>query len=274
MHGNLRIGVIGGSGFYRLLEGKEIAVITEYGAIRVKKFEYAGKTICFISRHGIRHDTPPFRVNYEGNMLALYRLGAMRVLATNAVGAIDTRLEVGDIVLPSDIMDFTKKRIPTYFDGKTPLSGFERGVRHATCTPYVFCPELKDAITRAAREISIEVKSGGVYCCTEGNRFETAAEIRAMKNSGGELVGMTMATEATLARELGLCYMPICVVTNMAAGIARGELSHKEVEQIFSEKIEDIKSLILKTVELLPERRGCRCRELAPEPIQVDEAFK
>ncbi|RLG55838.1 MAG: S-methyl-5'-thioadenosine phosphorylase [Thermoproteota archaeon] len=270
----MKIGVIGGSGFYKLLGGRSIAVITEYGAVRVRVVEHKGREVYFISRHGARHEVPPFRVNYEGNMLALFRLGVERIIATNAVGAINTELKVGDIVLPSDMIDCTKKRIPTYFDGKVPLKELGRWVRHATCTPYIFCPELRAAAAKAAEEAGESIREGGVYCCTEGSRFETPAEIRAMKAVGGDLVGMTMATEATLARELGLCYMPICVVTNMAAGITGRELSHGEVAEVFSKRIDNVKRLILRTVELLPEERSCRCRELAPKPLQVDVAFK
>lgn len=160
----------------------------------------------FLARHGDRSYSiaAPF-VNYRANIWALKELGVERIVAWSGPGAIDPSLNPGDLVCPHDLIDQTKRRASSFYEG-TGL-GFIRQFP-------VFCPELRSALLNAG-----DCRDGGVYVCTEGPRLETPAEIRMFAQWGGQLVGMTLAPECFLARELEMCYAPICYVTNYAEGV-------------------------------------------------------
>jgi len=261
-----RIGIIGGSGVYELIEESTTRVITTpFGDVGVFIGWVADEEVAFIPRHGKKHSIPPFAVNYRGNLYAFNLLGVERVIATNAVGSLKEDLEPGTIVVPNDFIDMTKGRTYSFYDGKTSLHvrGMEiKGVIHVSMTPSTYCPEIRAALLRAGEKKGLQIKDGGVYVCAEGNRFETPAEIRAFRIMGGDLVGMTGCPEAALARELAICYATLAVVTNYAAGIGGDEkLTHEEVKEIFSSRIEQVKSIILESIPLLPTKRECPCKD-------------
>ena len=261
-----KIGIIGGSGLYELLEeARKVEVDTPFGSVTVSVGAIGGREVAFIPRHGERHGTPPFRVNYKGNLYALRKLGVVRVLASNAVGAIDPKLEPGTLLVPDDLIDMTKSREYTFYDGETEIEidgVVIRGVAHVSMTPHTYCPELRRALLKAGESLGLAMVDGGVYVCAEGNRFETPAEIRAFRILGGDVVGMTGCPEAALARELAMCYATVNIVTNYAAGV-RGpaKLTHEEVAEIFSRRIEDVRALFREAVARIPEERNCPCKD-------------
>ncbi len=266
----VRVGIIGGSGIYRLLENPDRRLIdTPFGSASVFTGDFGGEEIAFIPRHGEHHEVPPFRVNYRANLYALNLLGVERVIATNAVGAINPELDPGTFVIPDDFIDLTKCREGTFYDGKTVLNIRGRrvgGVIHVSMTPHTYCPEIRGAIRESAEELGVSVVDGGVYVCVEGNRFETSAEIRAMRILGGDVVGMTGCPEAALARELAMCYASISVVTNYAAGVSgRVKLTHSEVLDTFSRRIRDLSELLREAVSRIPLVRSCPCKEALDE---------
>ena len=122
-----------------------------------------------------------------------------------------------------------------------------------------YCPHIRKAFEGAAKAISHTAHNGGTYVCCEGPRFETPAEIKMYHLLGGDLVGMTAYPEVALARELGLCYGAVAMVTNYAAGISEHHLSHEEVLSVMAQLSADIKELLLRTVDALPEERDCNC---------------
>ncbi len=261
-----RIGIIGGSGVYELLKESTAKVITTpFGDIKVFIGRVADEEVAFIPRHGKKHSIPPFAVNYKGNLYALNLLGVERIIATNAVGSLREDLEPGTIIVPDDFIDMTKGRTYTFYDGKTSLyvQGREiKGVVHVSMTPSTYCPEIRTALLKAGEKKDLHIRDGGVYVCAEGNRFETPAEIRAFRIMGGDVVGMTGCPEAALARELTICYATLAVVTNYAAGIGGDKkLTHEEVKEIFSAKIEQVKDVILESISFLPKKRECPCKD-------------
>ena len=266
----VRIGIIGGSGIYRLIEDPVVREIsTPFGEVKVYTGMFGGEEIAFIPRHGEKHEIPPFKVNYKGNLYAFNLLEVERVLATNAVGSINPKLEPGTIVLPHDLIDLTRCRNGTFYDGKTVLRvrGKEvGGVIHVSMTPSTYCPELRNSILAAAKEMGLHIIDGSVYVCAEGNRFETPAEIRAMSILGGDIVGMTGCPEVALARELALCYASIAVVTNYAAGVkSNAKLTHEEVMDIFSRRLDDLSELLARTIPRIPKERSCPCKDALRE---------
>ncbi|MGE5590014.1 MAG: S-methyl-5'-thioadenosine phosphorylase [Bacillota bacterium] len=251
----MKIAIIGGTGVYdpRILENtREDVVLTPYGMAAVKVGTYQGQEIAFMARHGVQHSVPPHLVNYRANIWALRKLGVERILATAAVGSVNPQMKAGDFVIVNDFLDFTKTRVYTFFEGG------DQGVVHTDFTqPY--CPKIRATLVRAAGELGIPAHDGGVYACMEGPRFETPAEIRMVGKLGADLVGMTNVPEVVLARELGLCYGLIAMVTNQAAGISPTPLTHQEVLDIMAQNGENLRRLAMRTIELLPPDRSCGC---------------
>jgi len=247
----VEIAIIGGSGLESLFEcSQRIRVGTPYGhPPLISLGEYEGDILAFLPRHGYEHETPPHRVNYRANIYSLYKIGVRRIFATNAVGAINLNLQPGDLVVPHDLIDFTKQRPLTFFD--------EAPVTHVDFTePY--CSELREALIQAAKRMKEPIHEHAVYACMEGPRYETAAEIRMLRKLGCDIVGMTGIPEAVLARELGVCYASLCYVSNMAAGIS-GRVSHKKVIEIASSIRPKLSNILMKAILYLPESRNCRC---------------
>ncbi len=249
--GKIRIAVIGGTGFDKLFrKTRELRLGTPYGiAPPLHIGKIGGKRVVFLPRHGSSHSVPPHKINYRANIYALHEIGVERVLATNAVGAINTNFKPGDIVVPHDFVDFTKSRLTTFYN--------EAPVTHIDVSqPY--CPEIRKLLIKTAEEYGFHAWNKAVLVCTEGPRFETPAEIKMFKRLGCDVVGMTGIPEAVLSRELEMCYASVCYVSNMAAGVQRRltALDVSKVTKVFHSRIEQI---LITTIRSLPSRRNCPC---------------
>lgn len=239
-------GIIGGTGVYdpdMLSNVYETSVKTAFGNVDVKVGSYNGRDVVFICRHGFNHSVPPHLINYKANIAALKLLGVKRVITTSAVGTLNESMPPGSLILLDQFIDLTSGREATFFNGG------DEGVIHLDYTnPY--CESLKGYILRAADDIGMDVVPGGCYVCTQGPRFETAAEIRMMKMMGADVVGMTNVPEVVLAREAEMCYASIAMATNWAAGMSDQPLTHEEVVDFMSDNVSKFKKLILRTVDL------------------------
>jgi len=247
----VEIAIIGGTGLEALLKDtKQIRVGTPYGLpppISVGNIDE--KTVAFLPRHGVNHSVPPHRVNYRANVYALHEIGVERIAATNAVGAINVDLKPGDLVIPHDLIDFTKQRQLTFYD--------DAPVTHVDVSqPY--CPEIRDILIEKTRESGVRVWDRAVLVCTEGPHYETPAEIEMFRRLGCDVVGMTGTPEAVLARELEVCYATMCFVSNLAAGMQR-RLTAKEVVEMAEQKLPIIQQILRETVKHLPKDRRCPC---------------
>jgi len=215
-----RLGFIGGSGAYDLLAdgtvtGRKLGPQeTPYGLsspIWEASFVEDAQPALFMSRHGeTGYSISAPYVNYRANAYALKDAGVAHIVAWSGPGAIDDSLEIGQYVVPDDLIDETCGRASTFFEGKG--HGFIRQ------NP-VFCPELRALLMQAAGAIGRPASGGSTYVCTQGPRLETPAEIRKFALYGGQLVGMTLVPEAFLARELAMGYAAICYITNYAEGV-------------------------------------------------------
>jgi 5'-methylthioadenosine phosphorylase len=245
------IAVIGGTGLESLLDSvEEIRVGTPFGlAPPLSVGEIQGRTVAFLPRHGRGHSFPPHKVNYRANIYALHKIGVERIIATNAVGAINLDFNPGDLVVPHDLIDFTKQRPLTFHD--------EAPVTHVDFSePY--CPEVRKVLIEKARETVDTLWDRAVYVCTEGPRFETPAEIRMFRALGCDVVGMTGLPEAALARELGICYASVCFVSNMAAGLAK-RITSQEVMETSRLVGSKIRKILIESIPCLPMTRRCLC---------------
>ncbi|HET7062381.1 MAG TPA: S-methyl-5'-thioinosine phosphorylase [Nitrosospira sp.] len=202
--------------------------------------------VVFLARHGYGHTIPPNEVNYRANLWALRSLDLMNVVAVASVGGIRADLAPGVLAVPDQIIDYTHGRHYTYYEGT------DRPVTHIDFTePY--CQSMRNRLLKAALLAGEKVIDGGVYGATQGPRLETAAEINRMERDGVDMVGMTGMPEASLARELGLCYATVAVVANYAAG--RKTSAH-------SISLEDAHSVL--------ERAMVRVRDILERVVETD----
>ncbi len=245
----VRLGLIGGSGLEELSEGRRTSFETQYGTVSsVFIDEISGHEVAFVPRHGSRHEVPPHKVNYRAIIGGLKRFGATKIISTNAVGAINEAYSPGDIVVPVDVMDFTKSRAGTFFDREP--------VTHVDMTePY--CSDLRNCLIQAA-EGHRRVWKQSIMACTEGPRFETPAEIRMLRQLGSDVVGMTSVPEVFLAREAGLCYASLSFISNMAAGM-QTQVNHEEVMQIAAELKPIVNLIVVNALARIGTVKSCRC---------------
>jgi 5'-methylthioadenosine phosphorylase len=207
------LGVIGGVGFFENEMFKEAACLeieTPYGPSEIFETE----NILFLPRHGIKNRRPPHMVNHRANLMALKERGIKRIIGMNSVGSLKLEIPPPSILIPDDYINFVD--IATYHDSKIVhiVPSLDENLRN-------------DLISHAKME-SLDVIENGIYIQTRGPRLETKAEISLFKNFG-DIVGMTMASEATLARELDLAYASICSVDNYANGIVKEALTNDNI---------------------------------------------
>jgi len=225
-----KIAIIGGSGL-TTLAGQEIirreVARTPYGECSAPMVfgKLGGVEVLFLARHGPRHTIPPHEVNYRANIWALKQSGIKKIIAVGAVGGITEQFKApGTLSLPNQIIDYTYGRQHSFF------TGADKKVMHVEFTdPY--CEELRTVLVKASVRAGMNAVDGGTYGATQGPRFETAAEIRRMERDGVDIVGMTGMPEASLARELKLCYATVAMTVNPAAGKSEQEISIKEIER-------------------------------------------
>ncbi|MBM9505084.1 S-methyl-5'-thioadenosine phosphorylase [Actinacidiphila acididurans] len=260
------IGVIGGSGFYSFLDDvTEITIETPYGMPSDSLFigQVAGRRVAFLPRHGRKHHLPPHKINYRANLWALASVGARQVLGPCAVGGLRQEYGPGTLLVPDQLVDRTKSRAQSYFDGEVRVDGQVPNVVHVTfADPY--CPVGRQAAVRTARTAGWEAVDGGTLVVVEGPRFSTRAESLWHAAQGWSVVGMTGHPEAVLARELGLCYTSLTLVTDLDAGAESGEgVSHEEVLEVFAANVGRMRDVLFDVVRVLPDNadRDCLCQK-------------
>jgi 5'-methylthioadenosine phosphorylase len=255
------IGVFGGSGFYSFLDDvTEETIDTPYGeptaAVRIGTI--GDRRVAFLPRHGASHEFPPHKVNYRANLWAMHELGVSRVLGPCASGSLQAHIAPGDFVVCDQLVDRTSGRVHTFFDGPEAYhAGF--------ADPY--CPELRTAAVEAGRAEGITTHDGGTVVVVEGPRFSTRAESQWYGRQGWEVINMTQHPEAVLARELGLCYCTIALVTDYDVGVD-GEnhepVTQEQVFAFFEANVDKIRGLLFRAIEAIPTDKACDCKGDSP----------
>ncbi len=239
--------VIGGSGLYKLDEKFKIEsakiLDTPFGETSSDLLlgHWHEHRIAFLARHGTSHQIPPHKINYRANMWALKSIGVSHVIAANAVGGISRNYPPEALGMPDQIIDYSNNREHTFFDGNN------GEVRHVDFT-WPYSRGLREQINKAAKSQGINLVDGGTYGCTNGPRFESAAEIRKMKVDGCDVIGMTGMPEAALARELDIEYASIALVVNWCAGIDDEDISMVQINAILEAGVDRIRRLIHATL--------------------------
>ncbi len=224
----VKTAIIGGTGIGEILRregGEPVERVTPHGRLSALR---RSDGVFVLSRHGAGHTLPPPRVDYRAIAAGLQALGVERCLASAAVGSVHANLKPGDLASVADFIDFTGRNI-TMFDDE---------VRHTDFSPGV-SPSVLQAFADAGVERSV------IYACTNGPRYETPAEIRALRTLGADVVGMTMASEAVVMREVSIEYGCLAIVTNFAAGVSKEKLSHEDVVAVVNKRSEDAVRVLL-----------------------------
>jgi 5'-methylthioadenosine phosphorylase len=248
------VGIIGGSGFYSLLtDAASVVPQTPYGAASdpITVGSLAGRPVAFLPRHGADHRFAPHVVRYRANLWALRSLGVRQVVSLSAVGSLRADRPTGTLVVPDQIADRTHGREHTYFDRG-------EGVGHGSfADPY--CPRGRTAALTGAGDAA--VVDGGTLVVVNGPRFSSRAESLEFQSHGWSIIGMTAMPEAGLARELGLCYTTLALVTDLDAGVEAGEgVTHSEVLAAFAANLPRLRDLLVTTLGALPAEQGdCVC---------------
>jgi 5'-methylthioadenosine phosphorylase len=265
-----KIAIIGGSGIANLFktESKILHVDTPFGISQpIATYSINGKDVLFTNRHALpgsksfEHALPPHRINSRALIYGLAKLGARRIIAINSVGALKKELNIGSFAIITQFIDMTKRREYSFFDGiyrgKDEILGDSSRVVHVDMTN-PFCAEINNVLLESAKELNYEIQTGVCYVCTEGPRLETPAEIKFYRNIGADVVGMTLVPEVILAREIGLCYSSLSLITNYAAGMQE-RVSLEEVKEVYKKNEERIYNLIIRAIAKLGEDKKCNC---------------
>jgi 5'-methylthioadenosine phosphorylase len=255
------IAVIGGSGFYEMFDRpEEVRLDTPWGPPSgpVTVGEVGGRAVAFLARHGRGHELAPDRVNYRANLWALRQLGVTRVIAACAVGSLRADLRPGDFVVLDQLVDLTRGRPDSYLDSEPARFGLEQtAVEHVGfAEPY--CPELRGVLDRDG------VHPGGTVVVIPGPRFATRAESTWYRSQGWDVVNMTQYPEAYLARELGMCYAGLALVTDHDTG-REGDPDVKPVTMdavlaVLTANVTRARDLLLAAVPDVPSRATCPCQ--------------
>jgi 5'-methylthioadenosine phosphorylase len=251
------IGVIGGSGMYRLLADAEpVTVDTPYGppSEAPARGMLGGREVVFLPRHGADHRLAPHRVPYRANLWALRALGVRQVVTTCAVGGLVPELAAGTVVVPDQVIDRTWGREHTYYDVEGPV------VHVPFADPY--CARGRAAAVAAAQAGPLPTVDGGTMVVIQGPRFSSRAESRRNARDGGTIVNMTAMPETALARELALCCTTLALVTDGDAGVEGGEhVTQEAVLELFARNLPKLSGVLETTVAALPDDE-CDCHHV------------
>jgi 5'-methylthioadenosine phosphorylase len=255
-----KLGIIGGSGVYQMdaIKGARWEKVKSPWGDTSDEFLFgtvAGVDCVFLPRHGRGHVLTPGAVNYRANIDALKRAGVTDVISVSACGSFKEELSPGTFVLVDQFVDLTKHRESSFFGPGL--------VAHVSMA-HPICPKLSGALAEAAKEADISHSTGGTYVCMEGPQFSSLSESLFYKGQGWDVIGMTNATEAKLAREAELPYASVAMVTDYDCW----HPNHNAVEVMdIIRVLNDNAARAAKLIELAAPRLG---PDRTPSPLGVE----
>jgi 5'-methylthioadenosine phosphorylase len=250
------IGVIGGSGLYRmpgLKNIREIEVKTPFGKPSDKfvRGRLADAELVFIPRHGQGHRHLPTEINFRANIFGMKTLGVERIISVSAVGSLREQIAPGDVVVPNQAIDRTTQRSSTFFG---------RGIVAHVSFADPFCRDISERLANAAAEEGATVHRGGTYLCMEGPQFSTRAESHLYRNWGADIIGMTNLQEAKLAREAEMCFATLALATDYDCwNEAAGDVEIEHVLKILTQNVELAQRTIARAVDFFQTPTSCSC---------------
>lgn len=245
----MKIGIIGGSGLDDpglISDYSEKEIETPYGnpSSKITLGKINNVDVCILARHGKNHEIPPSLVNYRANVYALKMLGCDYILATSAVGSLRDEIKPGNLVFPSQFIDFTKQRKTSFFDkiGE---------VRHSPMAePYD--REIRKLLCEICNELGFNYNSDKTIITIEGPRFSSKAESNMFRQIGGDIINMSSCPEVILANELGIPYQTIAMSTDYDCWKENEEpVSWEMILKRMNENADKVKQLLLIAVPIL-----------------------
>jgi len=266
----VKIGIIGGSGLYRIegvTEIEEVKPDTPFGkpsdAIMLGNLE--GTRVAFLPRHGKGHRINPSELPSKANIYALKSLGVERIIAVGAVGSLNEEIQPLDLVIPDQLIDRTKGSDNSFF-----TNGIVAHVAFAE----PFCPVLSQILFKAATKAGVKVHKGGTYLAMEGPQFSTRGESQLYRSWGADIVGMTALPEAKLAREAEICYARIAIVTDYDCWHPRHE--SVTTEMIFTNLqagVDTARKVLRLAIPNIPQERNCACAAALKDAIATSPEY-
>ncbi len=265
---SVSIGVIGGSGLYEM-EGltrvTTVKVATPFGKTSDDFIigTLHGKRVAFLPRHGRGHRLLPTDINYRANIYGMKKLGVQRIISVSAVGSMKEKIRPGDIVIPDQFTDLTKHRRSTFFGNGV--------VAHVGMAEPV-CADLGKVLIASGKKVGARVHRNGTYVCMEGPQFSTRSESLTYRKWNVDVIGMTNATEAKLAREAEICYSTIALATDYDCWHHSEEaVTVEAVLAVMKHNVETSKAMIREAVKMLTAGRSCGCGEALNNAIMTPE---
>jgi len=250
------VGVIGGSGLYHiegLTDVESVSVDTPWGSPSDDLIlgTLGDTRMVFLPRHGRYHKQMPSEINYRANIFAMKKMGVKWIVSVSAVGSMKEHIFPGQIVIPSQFYDHTKTRVSTFFgDGI---------VAHVSMADPV-CPLLSEELFNASISSGAIVHKGGTYLCMEGPQFSSRAESNIYRGWGVDVIGMTNATEAKLAREAEICYASLSMATDYDCWHEQhDDVTVDDLIETLNKNVQLARDIIKKVVPAIGESRECPC---------------
>ncbi|MFA4842763.1 MAG: S-methyl-5'-thioadenosine phosphorylase [Candidatus Omnitrophota bacterium] len=266
-----RIGIIGGSGLYKI-EGirdiREVTVKTPFGAPSGKFIlgNLDGREVVFLPRHDVGHRIPPSHINYRANIFGMKKLGVERIISVSACGSLKEELRPMDFVIVDQFVDRTNY-------GRE-MSFFKAGlVAHIEFSQPV-CQELSKAIYTTAKSVGVRVHEKGTYINMEGPAFSTLAESNLYRQWGMDIIGMTNLAEAKLCREAEICYATLAAVTDYDCWHpTHASVTIEMIINNLEKNIENAKRILLDAIKNINPERACPCKDALKYAIITDRKF-
>ena len=259
-----KIGVIGGSGLYEMADLKNLKSVKVKTPFGEPSDEYIlgtlnNREMVFLPRHGKGHRILPTELNFRANIYGMKKLGVEWILSVSAVGSMKEEIAPGNIVVPDQFIDMTKRRISTFFGNGI--------VGHVAFADPV-CGDLHNILYQSGLNAGATVHKGGVYICIEGPQFSTRAESLTYRKWGVDVIGMTNVTEAKLAREAEICYATIALATDYDCWHeAEEDVTVEAILEILHKNVTTAQKIIKNAVSKIDTERKCSCKNALQNAI-------
>ena len=261
------IGVIGGSGLYAmsgLSNTRELGVKTPFGdpSDKIVLGNFEGKRVAFLARHGRGHRILPTELNFRANIYAMKLLGVQRIISVSAVGSLQENLAPGEFLVPDQFFDSTKGRISTFFgNGLVAHVAFDKPT----------CAQLSTVLADACVSTAVPVHRKGTYINMEGPQFSTLAEAHFHRAMKFDVIGMTNATEAKLAREAEICYATIAMITDYDCWHPEHEsVTASQIIATLNQNATNAQNVVREAVKTMPSERKCKCGSALAHSLITD----
>ncbi|XP_017847235.1 purine nucleoside phosphorylase [Drosophila busckii] len=248
---DIKVGIIGECGLDSpciIRKRKEYAVCTPFGKPSDVIIDGIIENVycCLLTRNGRLHDIMPTNINFRANIWAMRKLGCTHILVTHTVSSLRENIQPGVLVVPHDIIDNTSKRVQTFYDGAV---GSPIGVCHLPMYP-AFCERTRNHLLRASKELELPVHSKGTVITVEGPRYSTVAENDMYRKWGADLLSMTLCPEAILAKEAGILYASLSLVTNKECWCTNQPIATThEIIYTFKKQLVNVQKVLINAIK-------------------------